>query len=284
MRGAGARRRAHGRGRRAAGPRGHALGRRRRRGTTVPCRPSSECWGRHEARRHPPHHRDHRRRAAQRRLLRPRARPADGQEDRQPGRPDRLPPLLRRRAGLRGRRPDVLRVPERARRAAPARAWSTGSRTASPPPTRSTSGPTGWASEGVATARGTTARCASPTPRASSTSCVVVDVPDAPLTARSTEVPEEHALQGFHAVDAAVADPRKSEAMLTDVLGFDGARRRRFEARGDARGGSIRFEGGAGPRLRRRRHDPPHRVGRDARRARRLARARRRRRAADHAR
>ena len=35
----------------------------------------------HEARRHPPHHRDHRRCPAQRRLLRARARAADGQED-----------------------------------------------------------------------------------------------------------------------------------------------------------------------------------------------------------
>ena len=48
---------------------------------------------------------------------------------------------------------------------------------------------------------------------------VVVDVPDAPLSARSTEVPDEHALQGFHAVYAAVADPRRSAALLTDVLG-----------------------------------------------------------------
>ena len=39
-----------------------------------------------EARRHPPRHGDHGRRPAQRRLLRPRARPADGQEDGQPGR------------------------------------------------------------------------------------------------------------------------------------------------------------------------------------------------------
>ena len=67
-----------------------------------------------EARRHPPHHRDHRRRPAQRRLLRARAGAAAGQEVRQPGRPDRLPPLLRRRERLRGRGPDVLRVPERA--------------------------------------------------------------------------------------------------------------------------------------------------------------------------
>ena len=75
---------------------------------------------------------------------------------------------------------------------------------------------------------------------------VVVDVPDAPLTARSTEVPDEHALQGFHAVHAAVADARKSEALLTDVLSFAERGEHRFEARGDTRGGSIVFEGGAG--------------------------------------
>ena len=41
------------------------------------------------------------------------ARAADGQEDRQPGRAERLPPLLRGRAGRPGRRHDLLRVPRR---------------------------------------------------------------------------------------------------------------------------------------------------------------------------
>ena len=50
---------------------------------------------------------------AQRRLLRAGARTADGQEDRQPGRPGRLPPVLCRRARLAGRRHHVLRVPGR---------------------------------------------------------------------------------------------------------------------------------------------------------------------------
>ena len=44
--------------------------------------------------------------------------PADGQEDRQPGRADRLPPLLRGRAGQPRLGPDLLRVPG----AAPGRA------------------------------------------------------------------------------------------------------------------------------------------------------------------
>ena len=146
-----------------------------------------------------------------------------------------------------------------------------------PPPTRSTSGRTGSAAK-ASRRRAWTAACASPTRRASSTSCVVVDVPDPPLAARSTEVPDEHALLGFHAVHAAVADPRKTETLLRD----DARLRRRaathaFEARGDARGGSILLRGRRRPRLRRRRHDPPHRVGDDVRRARRVARARRRR-------
>ena len=94
--------------------------------------------------------------------------------------------------------------------------------------------------EGVVdVARRTAARCASPTRRASSTSCVVVDVPDAPLTARSTEVPDEHALQGFHAVHAAVADPRKSEALLDERPGLRGdaasTRSRRAATRAAAR-------------------------------------------------
>jgi len=73
-----------------------------------------------------------------------------------------------------------------------------------------------------------------------------VDVPDAPLTARSTEVPAEHALQGFHAVHAAVADQRKSERLLTDVLNFETRGEHEFEARGEQRGGSIVFEPAAG--------------------------------------
>ena len=80
-----------------------------------PARPPTDRQGTDHAsdRRHPPHHADHRRRAPERRLLRARARPAAGQEDRQPGRPERLPPLLLRREGLAGRGHHVLRVPGR---------------------------------------------------------------------------------------------------------------------------------------------------------------------------
>jgi glyoxalase family protein len=75
---------------------------------------------------------------------------------------------------------------------------------------------------------------------------VVVDVPDEPLRARSTEVPDEHALQGFHAVYAGVADPRRSSALLTDVMGAVAVGDGSFEVRGDRRGSLIHFEAGAG--------------------------------------
>jgi glyoxalase family protein len=75
---------------------------------------------------------------------------------------------------------------------------------------------------------------------------LAVDVPDAPLVAGSSEVPQEHALQGFHAVHASVADGRKSERLLTDVLNFEPAGDHEFEARGAKRGGLIRFEPATG--------------------------------------
>ncbi len=83
-------------------------------------------------------------------------------------------------------------------------------------------------------------------PEGLSHALVVVDVPDAPLAARSTEVPDEHALQGFHSVDAAVADAHRTEAVLTGVLGFGALGEHVLEARGERRGGSIRLEGSAG--------------------------------------
>jgi glyoxalase family protein len=99
--------------------------------------------------------------------------------------------------------------------------------------------------EGVATSR-SDAALRFDDPEGLSHELVVVDVPDAPLTARSTEVPDEHALQGFHAVYAAVADPRRSEALLTGVMGGVERAAHEFEVRGDKRGSLIRFEGGAG--------------------------------------
>jgi glyoxalase family protein len=76
---------------------------------------------------------------------------------------------------------------------------------------------------------------------------VVVDVPDTPLTARSTEVPEEHALQGFHAVHAYTADPERSAGLLEGVLGMHETASGEWECRGVARGGSVRYDGSDSP-------------------------------------
>ncbi|MEA2168574.1 MAG: glyoxalase family protein [Solirubrobacteraceae bacterium] len=70
----------------------------------------------------------------------------------------------------------------------------------------------------------------------------VADVPDTPLTARSKEVPEESALQGFHAVHALTADPEGSAGLLEGVLGFTETAAQVWECRGVARGGSIHYD------------------------------------------
>jgi glyoxalase family protein len=73
-----------------------------------------------------------------------------------------------------------------------------------------------------------------------------VETGDAPLVARSREVPEAHALQGFHAVHARVANPAQSARLLTDVMGFADRGDNVYEARGARRGGSIVLEPGGG--------------------------------------
>jgi glyoxalase family protein len=77
----------------------------------------------------------------------------------------------------------------------------------------------------------------------------VVETDDEPLVARSLDVPEEHALQGFHAVHAAVADPGPTERMLGEVLGFAARGEHAFEARGERRGGDVVLTPGRGPGL-----------------------------------
>ena len=116
--------------------------------------------------------------------------------------------------------------------------------------------------EGVATTRAGDGALRFDDPEGLSHELVVVDVPGRAAVARARpRCPDEHALQGFHAVYAAVADPRSSAALLTDVLGVDGGRASdAFEVRGDARGGLDPLRGRRGPRLRRRGHGPPHRV------------------------
>ncbi|MBV9194133.1 MAG: VOC family protein [Solirubrobacterales bacterium] len=65
---------------------------------------------------------------------------------------------------------------------------------------------------------------------------------DDPLIARSTEVPEQFALQGFEGVRAMGADPAGSERLLREALGFSEVSAHEWEARGEHRGGRIRFE------------------------------------------
>jgi glyoxalase family protein len=74
---------------------------------------------------------------------------------------------------------------------------------------------------------------------------VEADVPDEPLRARSTEVPAEHALQGFHGVYAAVPNVARSAALLTGTMGAtgDGAS---VEVRGEQRGAFIHLTPGGG--------------------------------------
>jgi glyoxalase family protein len=70
----------------------------------------------------------------------------------------------------------------------------------------------------------------------------VVITTDAPLVAANLEVPAEFALQGFEAVRALVVDPARSEALLSQVLGFSERETDDWEARGAERGGRILFE------------------------------------------
>jgi glyoxalase family protein len=65
---------------------------------------------------------------------------------------------------------------------------------------------------------------------------VVDESGDDPLVARHPEIPEEHALRGFHAVRA-YGDPERSRAFLR-ALEFDEG----FEARGSKRGGFYWYD------------------------------------------
>ena len=78
-------------------------------------------------------------------------------------------------------------------------------------------------------------------PEGMSHELAVTQTGDEPLTARSTEVPAEYALQGFEGVHALVADPSHSEALLRDTLGFSELVEHDWQARGEHRGGRIVF-------------------------------------------
>ena len=69
----------------------------------------------------------------------------------------------------------------------------------------------------------------------------VFEVPDPPLIAHASEVPDEHALQGFEAVRAYHADPAAS-AQLLEALEFEALSETEWQARGDERGGRIVYD------------------------------------------
>ncbi|MDQ8044806.1 MAG: VOC family protein [Solirubrobacteraceae bacterium] len=75
---------------------------------------------------------------------------------------------------------------------------------------------------------------------------VVVERPDAPLSARSLDVPAEFALQGFEAVRAYADDWPRSEALLSGPMGLTEIASHDWEARGELRGGRIVFEDSPG--------------------------------------
>ena len=70
----------------------------------------------------------------------------------------------------------------------------------------------------------------------------VVEVSDPPLIAHASEVPDEHALQGFEAVRAYTRDPDASRKLFEDGLGFEPRGDSEWEARGDERGGRYIFD------------------------------------------
>jgi glyoxalase family protein len=77
---------------------------------------------------------------------------------------------------------------------------------------------------------------------------VVSTVADAPLIADASDVPREHALQGFDAVRAYTTDPERSAALLRDTLGFTGGDDGAWEVRGDERGGRYFYDAAPGER------------------------------------
>jgi glyoxalase family protein len=74
---------------------------------------------------------------------------------------------------------------------------------------------------------------------------------DEPLTARSPEVPAEHALQGFEGVRAYSSSPVRSEDLLGNALGFQRAQGKRWEVRGERRGSFYCYDN-APPEINRR--------------------------------
>jgi glyoxalase family protein len=69
----------------------------------------------------------------------------------------------------------------------------------------------------------------------------VIAVEDEPLVARHPEIPEEMALQGFHAVRAYSASPESSSELL-EALEFERVEGGAWEARGEERGGLYLYD------------------------------------------
>ena len=70
----------------------------------------------------------------------------------------------------------------------------------------------------------------------------VVEVPDPPLVARHSEVPDEHGLRGFEAVRAYTHDPESRRRLLEKGLAFERRSEGEWEARGEERGGRIVYD------------------------------------------
>jgi glyoxalase family protein len=71
---------------------------------------------------------------------------------------------------------------------------------------------------------------------------LVSAAPDEPLRARSPEIPEEHALQGFAGVRAYSNEPVDSERLLGDALGFSRGEGESWEVRGERRGSFYSYD------------------------------------------
>jgi len=65
---------------------------------------------------------------------------------------------------------------------------------------------------------------------------------DEPLSARSPEIPSEHALQGFEGVRAYSSAPLNSERLLSEGLGFARTQGERWEVRGPRRGSFYAYD------------------------------------------
>jgi glyoxalase family protein len=70
----------------------------------------------------------------------------------------------------------------------------------------------------------------------------IVETSDPPLIADHPEVPAELALQGFDGVRAFAAEPERSRGLLEQTLAFDPHGETGWEARGDQRGGTYRYD------------------------------------------